>query len=104
MMFGDALSGAATLLAVMGAGSALAAVGFSMEPVMLTVRKEKALFASSLVSAAAFYIAIWPLMGAYGLLGAGLALLLRQVVLFLHRLFVLYRTLVLRPARKDARR
>ncbi|MFN3259936.1 MAG: lipopolysaccharide biosynthesis protein [Pikeienuella sp.] len=99
LLFGAEAAPAAGLLTVVGLSAALMALGFAIEPVMLTIRKEKALLWSAVTSTALFLAALWPFMGWFGLIGAGFALLLRQGIVFLHRLFILYRALVLKPRR-----
>ncbi|MEX2520156.1 MAG: oligosaccharide flippase family protein, partial [Paracoccaceae bacterium] len=99
LIFGAETAPAAPLLTIVGLSAAIGVLGFAMEPVMLAIRKEKALLWSAALSTLAFLAALWGFMGWFGLIGAGFALLLRQSLVFSHRLFVLYRALVLKPRR-----
>lgn len=99
LIFGAEAAPAAPLLTIVGLSAALMVLGFAMEPVMLTIRKEKALLASAIFSTVIFGGALWGFIAWFGLIGAGFALLLRQGIVFVHRLFVLYRTLILKPRR-----
>lgn len=103
ILFTKATAVGAPLLAVTGVAGALGAVGFSMQPVLLTIRKEKAVFLSMMIATVLYFPMIWAFTGYFGLIGAGLALLIRQVMIFTHRMFVLYRALVLKPAGKLAK-
>lgn len=96
LLFDEQAAAAAGLLIAAGAAAAFKALGFAMEPVMLTIRKEKALLTTAILWTAAFCAALWGFISGFGLLGAGLAMLMRQAMLFVHRLAILYRTLVLR--------
>ncbi|WP_340109779.1 lipopolysaccharide biosynthesis protein [Pikeienuella sp. HZG-20] len=98
-LFGAEAAAASALLIAAGTAAGLMALGFAVEPVMLTIRKEKALLFSAVISTAIFCAALWFFIQWWGLVGAGLALLLRQAIVLVHRLAVLYRTLVLKPAR-----
>lgn len=95
-LFDDQAAPAAPLLTAAGAAAAFVALGFAMEPVLLTLRKERAVMFTAIFSTMLFCAVLWPLIHWQGLLGAGLAMLVRQAVLFFHRLAILYRTLVLR--------
>lgn len=103
VLFGAEAAAAWPLLVAAGTAAALLALGFAVEPVMLTIRKERAVLFSAVISMAIFCPALWLFIQWWGLVGAGLALLLRQAVVLIHRLAVLYRTLVLKPARAGAR-
>lgn len=96
LLFGDQAGPAYPLLIAAGAAAGFNAIGFAMAPVMLTIRKEKALLTTALLWTAVFGAALYGFILGFGLLGAGLAMLLRQSMLFLHRLAILYRTLVIR--------
>ncbi len=99
VLFGPEAAPAGPLLAVAGPAAALLALGFAIEPVMLTIRKEKALLWSAVISTALFCLAFWPMMLWLGLVGAGWAMFGRQALLLLHRLLVLRHTLVVKPRR-----
>lgn len=98
LLFDTEAAPAAPLLVAAGAAAAFMALGFAMEPVMLTIRKEKALLASAVASTIVFGPLLYGLITLYGLLGAGLALLARQILIFVHRLWVLRRALAQRTA------
>lgn len=102
LLFGDHAAGGGPLFIAAGLGSALHVLGFAMEPVLLTIRKEKAVLYSATIATLIFCVLLAGFIHAFGLVGAGLALLLRQVIVFAYRLVVLYRALVLKPARARA--
>ncbi|MGB0506486.1 MAG: lipopolysaccharide biosynthesis protein [Pikeienuella sp.] len=90
---------AAPLLVAMGVGSALMALGFALEPAMLTIRKERALLFSAVISTILFCGMLFLFIEQFGLVGAGGAIAARQGMIFLHRIFIMWRVLVLRPRR-----
>lgn len=88
---------AAPLLVAMGLGTALVALGFALEPAILTVRKERALLISSFV-ATALFCAILPLcILQFGLVGAGIAVAARQALMFLSRAVIVRQVLMRHP-------
>lgn len=90
---------ASPLLVAMGVGAAFMALGFALEPAMLTIRKERALLFSAITSTILFCGMLFLFISQFGLLGAGLAIAARQAMIFLHRVFIMWRVLVLRPSR-----
>lgn len=102
LLFGQAAAPAAPLLTAASIAAALGAFGFAIGPVMMTIRKEKALLFSTTVGTIVFCAALFPFIHWWGLLGVGFALLLRQLVVMSHRFVILYRALVSNPARKAA--
>jgi O-antigen/teichoic acid export membrane protein len=90
---------AAPLLVAMGVGAALMALGFALEPAMLTIRKERALLFSAVISTILFCGMLFWFIEQFGLMGAGMAIAARQAMIFLHRIFIMWRVLVQRPRR-----
>lgn len=102
LLFGDDAAGGGPLFIASGLASAVLVMGFAMEPVLLTIRKEKAVLYSATLATLLFCVLLAGFIHAFGLLGAGLALLLRQTIVFFYRLIVLRRALVLKPAKARA--
>lgn len=79
---------AAPLLVAMGIGAALVAMGFALEPAILTLRKERALLIVSVSITLLFCAMLYFFILQFGLLGAGIAIAARQGLLFLSRVYI----------------
>lgn len=97
LLYGDEARAGAPLLLAAGVAAGIMALSFAVEPVMIAIRRDKALLNSYLVSMVVFLPAFPLLVESFGLVGAGLALLLQQAVLLTVRVVVLRRALVDRP-------
>ncbi|MEM7547660.1 MAG: oligosaccharide flippase family protein [Pseudomonadota bacterium] len=88
----SAAEGAGLLIAT-GAASSFVVLGFALEPIMLSVGKDRELIFLSL-AVTIFYVGLVLLgVNTVGLIGVGIALLLRQVMIFGGRLIIVRRFL-----------
>jgi len=80
-LFGEPARAAAPLLLAAGSSAGLAAAGFALAPILLTIGRETAVLRSALLAMAVFVPLLVTLTSAFGLFGAGLALLAHQLLL-----------------------
>ncbi len=89
LLFGPEAAPAAPLLLGAGAAASLAACGFALGPALLSLGREKAVFATALAATAVFVPLLVALLHAFGLAGAGIAIAVWQGAIFASRLAIL---------------
>lgn len=92
-VFDSSAAEGAPLLVVMGAAASLIVVGFALDPIMLSMGRDRELLALAFVVTMVYLVLAIIGLNTVGLIGVGAALLFRQVTMFGGRLWMVNRYL-----------